>query len=160
MKNIVYLVFVLLFVSKSVKCQEVSYGEKVVRLEKVKYGVEIKAHYFTYKQWDSSKRKYVIQDERFCISQLLPVDNNYYDFKYENCLEDASKGNVFRLFWNYSKELSSSNIDVFKVEDIFELGAEYKLEFNYKDQTISFFLGPDDNEVYSECITISKLEIR
>ena len=159
MKKIVYLVFVLVLVSKSVKCQEVSYGEKVVRLEKIKYGVEIKAHYFTLKKWDSSKRKYIIQDERFCISQLLPVDNNYYDFKYENCLEDESRGNVFRLFWNYSKELSSSNIDVFKVEDIFELGAEYKLEFNYKDQTISFFIFPNDG-VYSECITISKLEIR
>ena len=134
MKKIVYLVFVLVLVSKSVKCQEVSYGEKVVRLEKIKYGVEIKAHYFTLKKWDSSKRKYIIQDERFCISQLLPVDNNY-------------------------KELSSSNIDVFKVEDIFELGAEYKLEFNYKDQTISFFIFPNDG-VYSECITISKLEIR
>jgi len=158
MKKIIFIVFIFLFVNTSVKCQEVVYGEKVARLEKVKYGVEIKAHYFTYKKWDLSKRKYVIELEGFCLSQLLPVDNNYYDFKYENCIETET--NVFRLFWNYSNELSSYDIDVFKVEDVFDLGVEYKLEFNYKDQTISFFILPYDDGIYSECFTISKLEIK
>jgi len=135
--------------------QEVIYGEEIKKMKKVVFGDEITAHYFTIKFFDEQLEKYIVAAEGFCESNLLPLNDNCYYFKFENCLNKISESNswgsktVYKIFWNHSEELSSKDKDVYATEG--EDGTI--LEFNYKDQTISYY-------ITGYCMTISKLEIK
>ena len=148
------LLFFLLCIPCFGFCQDVIYGEEIKKMEKIYFGDEITAHYFQIKEFDENLNKYIIINEGFCESNLLPSSEDYYYFKFNDCLKELNYKyaekmfgiNFFRVFWNYSEDKSTKFKDIYDTEGS-------TLEFNYRSQTISYYFS-------NLCFIISKLEVK